>query len=265
MARPLTKSEPNGTLYRRPAAVEAQVHEAILLKLPDLRRRLLVTDRDDPGYLRSECLVHLLRHGRRAGDQALMNAVLPVLLSRCEANLLVTVPDGRMPDATSLRQDVLDELTELLVLDGLGENPAELDFYECRFNKAFRTLRIDAVRRAARRSKEIIAVVALPPSEAKGDPDAYEDAFAHVSDAFKVLPTQEWDAFREPFVNAIEALRPDEREAVILVHILGYKEESEAEDPNEETAATRCNCTGRTIRNRLTRAAAKLARFKEDL
>jgi DNA-directed RNA polymerase specialized sigma24 family protein len=176
---------------------------------------------------------------------------------------LVTVPDGRMPDATSLRQDILDELTELFVLDGLGENPAELDFYECRFNKAFRTLRIDAVRRAARRSKEIIDVAALPPSEAEGEPDAYEDAFARVSDAFKVFPTQEWDAFREPFVNAIEALPPDEREAVILVHVLGYKEESE--DPNEETAATRCNCTGRTIRNRLTRAAGKLARFKEDV
>jgi hypothetical protein len=263
MARPLTKTEPDGTLYRRPAPVEAQVDEAVQLKLPDLRRRLLVTDRNDAAYLRSECLVHLLRHGRRAGNQALMSAVLPVLLSRCEANLLVTVPDGRMPDATSLRQDILDELTELFVLDGLGENPAELDFYECRFNKAFRTLRIDAVRRAARRSKEIIDVAALPPSEAEGEPDAYEDAFARVSDAFKVFPTQEWDAFREPFVNAIEALPPDEREAVILVHVLGYKEESE--DPNEETAATRCNCTGRTIRNRLTRAAGKLARFKEDV
>lgn len=262
MARPLTKTEPDGVLYRRPAAVEAQVDDAVQLKLSDLRRQLLVTDRADPAYLRSECLVHLLRHGRRASDQALISAVLPVLLSRCEANLLVTVPDGRLPDATSLRQEILDEFTELLVLDGLGKNPDELDFYECRFNKAFRTLRIDAVRRAARR-KEIIDMAVLPPSEAKDEPDAYEDAFARVSDAFKVFPTQEWDAFREPFVNAIEALPPEEREAVILVHVLGYKEESE--DPNEETAATRCNCTGRTIRNRLTRAAGKLARFKEDL
>ena len=39
----------------------------------------------------------------------------------------------------------------------------------------------------------------------------------------------------------------------------------ESDDPAEETAATRCDCTGRTIRNRLTRAATKLARFKEDL
>ena len=263
MAQPLTRTEPDGALYRRPAAVEAQIDAVVLLTLPDLRRRLLVTDRDDAAYLCSECLVHLLRRGRWAGDQALMSAVLPVLLSRCETNLLVTVPDGRMPEAASLRQSILDELTELFVLDGLEENPNELDFYECRFNKAFRTLRIDGVRRAGRRSKEIVDVAVLPPSEAKGEPDAYEDAFARVSDAFKVFPTQEWDAFREPFLKAIEALPSDERDAVILVHVLGYKEESE--DRDEETAATRCNCTGRTIRNRLTRAADKLARFKEDL
>ena len=82
---------------------------------------------------------------------------------------------------------------------------------------------------------------------------------SRVSDAFKVFPTQEWDAFREPFLKAIDALPSDERDAVILVHVLGYKEESE--DPEGETAATRCNCD--TIRNRLTRAAGKLARYED--
>jgi len=192
-----------------------------------------------------------------------MSAVLPVLLSRCEANLLATVSDGAMPDAASLRQEILDELTELFVMDGAGDFPDELDFYECRFNKAFRALRIDGVRRDARRRKRTIKVVDLPPLEAESVLDAYEDAFAKVSETFRVLPTQEWDVFREPFVRAIEALPPDEREAVMLVHVFGYKEESE--NPEEETAATRCNCTGRTIRNRLTRAVAKLSRFKEDL
>jgi DNA-directed RNA polymerase specialized sigma24 family protein len=43
---------------------------------------------------------------------------------------------------------------------------------------------------------------------------------------------------------------------------MGYAEE--ADDPATRTAATICGVTGRTIRNRLTRAAAKLSRFKED-
>jgi DNA-directed RNA polymerase specialized sigma24 family protein len=113
------------------------------------------------------------------------------------------------------------------------------------------------------RRRRRVKVVNLPRSEATSEPADYEDAFARVSDAFKVLPTQEWDAVRESLVKAIKALPTDERKAVILVHVLGYKEESE--DPNEETAATHCNCTGRTIRNRLTRAAAKLSRFREDI
>ena len=73
--------------------------------------------------------------------------------------------------------------------------------------------------------------------------------------------TQDGDVFRSELHDAILELPPDERDAVILVHALGYQEESD--DPAEETAATRCDCTGRTIRNRLTRAATKLARFKE--
>jgi hypothetical protein len=262
MARPLTKTKPDGALYVRSSGVEDQIDEAVRLLLPELRRRLLITNRDAPGYLSHECLVHLVRQGRRSDDQRLMNAVLPVLLGRCEANLLVRVPDGEMSDAASLRQEILDELTDLFALDASGDRPDELDFYECKFNRAFRALRIDAVRREARRRRSF-KVVDLPRSEATSEPDAYEDAFARVSDAFKVLPTQEWDAVREPLVKAIEALPPDERKAVILVHVLGYKEESE--DPDEETAATRCNCTGRTIRNRLTRAAAKLSRFREDI
>lgn len=263
MARPLTKTKPDGALYVRPSEVDVQIDEAAQLSLVDLRARLLITDRNDPSHLRSECLVHLVREGRRSGNQALMSAVLPVLLGRCEANLLIKVPDGGMPDATSLRQEILDDLTELFVTDGAGDFPYELDFYECRFNMAFRALRIDGVRRVVRRRKRTIQVVELPPLEVKSMQDTDEDAFARVSEAFRVLPTQEWDVYREPFVQAIEALPPDEREAVMLVHVLGYKEESE--NPEEETAATRCNCTGRTIRNRLTRAAAKLSRFKEDL
>ncbi|MCY4595430.1 MAG: hypothetical protein OXC19_11630 [Bryobacterales bacterium] len=263
MARPLTKTKVGGELYTRPKAVEAQIDEAVRLSRFDLEPRLLITDRNAPGYLRSECLVHLVRRGRRSDDQQLMNSVLPVLLRRCESNLLVKVPDGGIPDAASLRQRILDDLVDLFVTDGTGELPDELDFYECRFNLAFRALRIDAVRRDARRRKHSIPTVELLPSGAASEPDAYEDSFAQMSDAFKTLPTQEWNAMWGPFVEAINALPADERDAVILVHVLGYKVESE--DPEEDTAATRRNCTGRTIRNRLTRAAAKLSRFKEYL
>ena len=113
MARLLSKSKVGGGLYTRPIAVEAQIDEAVCLSRSELQTRLLGADRNAPGYLRSECLVHLVRQGRRSGDQLLMSAVMPVLLGRCEANLLAKVPDGRMPDAASLRQEILEDLTDL--------------------------------------------------------------------------------------------------------------------------------------------------------
>ena len=108
----------------------------------------------------------LFDRGGGSDDQRLMSTVLRILLGRCEANLLVKVPDGGMPDAASLRQQILEDLTDLFVTEGTGDFPDELDFYECRFNRAFRALRIDAVRRDIRRRKREIAVVDLPPSEA---------------------------------------------------------------------------------------------------
>lgn len=263
MARALTKIGPGGTPYVRPPGVEAQIDEAIQLTHRELRSRLLVTDREDTAYLKSECLVHLVRLGLRSGDQSLMNAVLPVLLRRCEVNLLKKIPDDAFRDAPSLRQDILDQLADLFATDGTGPNPDRLDFYECRFNRSLRSLRIDAVRRDVRRSELEGVPVDLPKSVATDGTDTDEDALARVAEAFRILPTQEWGAYREPFLRAIEALPAEEREAVILVHVLGYKEESD--DPETKTAATLCGCRGRTIRNRLTRAATKLSRFKEDL
>ena len=60
----------------------------------------------------------------------------------------------------------------------------------------------------------------------------------------------------QDLLKEINNLPPDEREAVILCHVMGFKVESE--DPEETTAATLCDVTGRTIRNRLSRAAKML-------
>ena len=74
--------------------------------------------------------------------------------------------------------------------------------------------------------------------------------------------TQEWEILRAPLIEAIKKLPREERKAVVLVHVLGYKQESE--DPNEVTAATRCKCTGKTIYNRLKRAEKKLSGFFKE-
>jgi hypothetical protein len=263
MARPLTKKTKDGTVYRRPPEVEAQIDEALRLGTADLLARLAITDRDHPAYLNSECLVHLVREEVRRcrpSGQGFRDEVLRTLLARCETNLLHRVSDDALPGAADVRQEILDALVELFFLEGSNY----LDLYECKFNLAFRTLRIDAVRRVQRRRDNEIPMSELAPPEETGAPDADADVLARISEELGVPPTQETDVFLECLSKAIDDLPADEYMAVTLVLVLGYKEESD--DPDEETAATRCKCTGRTIRNRLKRAVAKLSRFNlEDL
>lgn len=258
MARPLTKCRSNGEVYIRPPTVEAAIDEALMLDSAALKRQLEIADRQKPGYFCSECLVHLIRETVRSGDQTKVNLVLPVLLLRCEANLRAKIPNGALPDAESLREEVLGQFSEMFASDGTGDNPNELDFFEVRFNRAFRTFRIDLVDKEINRLKNVSPLPA--PSV---DDESYDDVLARLSEAMRVPATQERALFLADFWEAINTLPPDECRAVVLCHVMGYKEESK--DPDEVTAATLCNCSGRTIRNRLARAAAKLKRFKEDL
>ena len=259
MVRPLTKRRANGELYTRPPEVETQIDEALNLDLATLSQRLEIINHQTSGYLRSECLVHLIREAMRTGDSDRVDMVLPVLLLRCGTILQKKIPDSGLFDAESLRGEILGQFGEMLAADGADTDPNELDFYECRFNYAFRTFRIDLVDKEINRLKKPSS---LPPPSVGEQEEIDEDALAWLSDAVRIPVTQESNIFLSEIREAIMTLPAEEYQAVVLCHIMGYKIESQ--DSNEETAATRCNCSGRTIRNRLARAAAKLVRFKED-
>ena len=251
MVRPLTKRTGSGDRYTRPPNIEAVIDAALALDWPALHQRTCVRDRRSPDYLPSECLVHLIRKAHWDRHETIRDQLLAILLGRCEATLAATLPDGRVPNAAYVRDEALGRLGELFAEDGTGENPDELDYFEVRFNAAFAALRTDLVRaevRALRRSS----------------PAPDDEAIARRPDAVLHSPaTLESGVFLNQLFHAIQTLPPEERDAVILCHIMGYAEE--ADDPAQRTAATICGVTGRTIRNRLTRAAAKLSRFKEDL
>lgn len=266
MARPLTRTRKDGTPYTREAAVEAQIDEVLALTPEALQGRLLITQPQDPAYLRSETLVHLMRHGmrehRRSRDQRLVNAVLPVLSGRCERTVRVKVSGLGIGDPASLRQEILNGLSELFVRDGSAQQRDRLDYYECKFNHAFRTWYLDARRREALWHERHVDLIDEPPEESE-DPRGADPMLIAVTLALRTPPTQEDDVQREEILKAVEALPSKERAAFTLVHIMGYKIDSN--DPGEVTAATRCHCDGRTIRNRLQRAAARLRSVLGDL
>lgn len=255
MVQPLTKRDKTGKIYARPPIIEASIDVALAQDVATLRARALVKDRASPEYLPSECLVHLIRDAIRRDEPAVYNTLTPILLSRCEVTLRSKLPDSSVPNAAALRDDVLSEIGELLASEGAGAVNDELDYFECRFNHAFRALRIDMIRKEARRAKRTV-----PISTNSSEIDI--DVFNQLSDAVRAPETAEQQLWYRELLKAIEALSADDCKAVFLCRVLGYEEESD--DPTKTTAATICGVTGRTIRNRLHRAAALLSKFNQE-
>jgi hypothetical protein len=250
MAQPLTKLKKSGERYARPPSVEANVDGALREDADGIRRRLLVTDAKDADYLKSECLVHLARELTRRGEIKLRNAVVMALFVRCEAILKSKIDPSRVPNAKELRETILQEFALLLAGDGADENPDELDFFECRFNAAFRTFRIDIMRSTKRADSH-----APLPTDAR---DTEEEVRTN-----RDVPScraEQGDGLARAAL--LDRLPPKVREAVILCHEMGYDEESE--DPNKITAATLCKVSGRTIRERLKKAREILSQANED-
>ncbi len=248
MARPLSKVHRNGTPYTRPAEIEADLDVA-LAQSPAVIAQRAALGPSSPGYLRSEVLLHLIRDARRRNDRV-VNELVPLLLRRCVFKLKSKTDDGHVID------EVLGRLAEMIASDGHGPNPNQLDFFEVRFNQAFKALRLGIQLREKSRQEGVDL-----PSEPVAQP-GFDDKTKTQSSSDGSLAEGETSARREQLLAAIRTLPDDVREAVTLVRCLGYKIEST--DPNEATAATRCGVTGRTIRNRLAEAARLLKDFKEE-
>jgi DNA-directed RNA polymerase specialized sigma24 family protein len=91
-----------------------------------------------------------------------------------------------------------------------------------------------------------------------------DEAIARLPEAALRNPASQADrVFLRQVSKVINELPPDQRQAVILVRVMGY--EAESDDPTKVTAATRSGVSGRTIRKRLRQAGGVLKRYKEEL
>jgi hypothetical protein len=178
MARPLLQRNGEGVLSR-PPGIETKIDAALGQDWATLSKRAREIHPRSANFLPSECLVHLIRHALRRGDDRTARVLMPQLLNRAEANLLRTVPETRMRDAESVRQDILSSLMQMFMDDGTEDHEDELDFYECKFNRALRLLRIDHVRSALSKRKHLTD---LPEaSNEEGEPVAEDEMLTRLS------------------------------------------------------------------------------------
>jgi hypothetical protein len=260
MVRELKKRNKDGVLYKRPEAIESLIEVALQQDLERLHRRAWLTERQGGEFLPMECLVHLIRDALRRGERSLFDALLRPLLARAEQMLKAKIPDTGLPNAADIRENILSDFSFLFVEDCHDEQKNELDYFECRFNSAFACFRIDFLRRESTRSKNLEQ---FPANDEGAGVDSDERSVKSQEVEWSVPATQVQTIFGKERLKAIVGLPEEERKVVILCGVLGFKEESE--DPTIVTAATLCGVTGRTIRNRLKRAAAKLSNFREDV
>jgi len=260
MVRALTNRNSEGELYVRPQKVEQAIQNATKQSLAQIKKRAAVLDKKSAAFLPSECIVHLIRKANRENDTRTVNVLFPVLLSRCERNLKSAVLES-LPNAIDVREEILFKLCDLFAKDSIGENIEELDYYECKFNRAFRSIRIMAVRKHSAQKRGGTSKIETLP-DLSTDQSSNKDAdilFSKLTD----LANQEDRVFLSQVRKVIQDMPPDEQRALILCHVLGYKIESI--DPKERTAASICEVTGKTIRNRLAKAKEKLMHLHKEL
>jgi hypothetical protein len=193
----------------------------------------------------------------RSENEQLRDAVLPVLLGRAAAILEVKVRN-RLPNSTEIRFQALSDLSELLAEDACDPSLNVLDMYECRFAYAFRALRVNAIRselREINRAKEVPQDEDLIVIVSRAE---YDTQLAPIVALFSEPSTPTNETFKAQLLEAIYKLPADQCDAVLLVYFMGLEEESD--NPEKVTAATTCKCEGRTIRNRLKRAAVALSK-----
>jgi hypothetical protein len=225
MARPLLKKNERGGLTR-PPGIEVKIDAALTQDWATLSRRARVTDPQSPDFLPSECLVHLIRDAIRRGEERIASVLMPQLVKRAEANLLRTVPDSRMPDAEAVRQEILSSLALMFTEDGSEGHEDELDFYECKFLRSLRFLRIDHVRAEISRRKELTD---LPEAgNDQGEPTLDDEMLARLSRMASIGPSQEDHAYLPEVIKALDKLPPDQKRAVVLRRIIGHTEEQTA-------------------------------------
>jgi hypothetical protein len=146
----------------------------------------------------------------------------------------------RLRYAADARNEIIDQLMDLIAIDGSPEDKNRLDYFEVNFDHGFKTLRINVVREHRARAKN--ETPAADPAADVADQTADETVL-----------TEDRIASLE---HNLETLPLRERTAIALHYLQGF--DIESQDPTKTTVATLMKVSGRTVRTILARAKQNL-------
>jgi hypothetical protein len=253
MAMPLRKRRLSGELYERDPKVEALIAELAVLPRDGLIAQATITNRSNPRYIPSECLVHFIRASRSDNNEAWFERLYRILMER----VLRSLPraesfDGKTESLTrgTVRDKVYSGFVELLSTDRAAYVD-KLDYFEVRFDGAVASLRRDAQEQAWR-------------EENRSRPLEYDEESAELSPVvesaagtYDPFASSDFDdlAYRLRLDAAIDALPPEQRR---IIHMLRQGFPIDSKEPDVMTIAKALNRSEKTIRTYRDKAFAAL-------
>ncbi len=216
------------------------------MPLAELLERCTVQQRDDPTYVPSECLLHLVR-SCRAGSSSYFEQLYRILAER----VLRRLPkgEGRLGDILA-REDTFGQFAELLAKDhhSYAEN---LDYFEIRFDQALMRLRIGAERQVRRDENR------STPLDAGQEANALSAEVERAAGSFDPFAAPEADAayYRSSLDAAIDSLPRMQRR---IVEMLRQGIPIDSKDPDTVTVAKALGKCEKTIRTHRDKAYAAL-------
>lgn len=237
MAKQLTRINQDGAVWVRPPAVEANIESALNQPIDVIRKRLQVVVHTNADYLKSECIVHLVRRAIEDGEEERLGVLHEALLRRIEWTLR---RQSSGLDRDTARQRISEVISAFNYV--LAGGTSDLDLYEAVFNKMFRFLYSPILWPKSAFYSESLEVLEQIEDPITSDHEALDLAI--------------------DFAAAVKTFTSAERKAYLYIEEMGYQAESK--DTSKVTAATLCGVSGRTIRTWQKQYKAKLAEFSGD-
>lgn len=249
MVEPLRKvNRKTAVLYERPPEIELATAALIGLRGSELVRRAGITSQSDADYLRSECIVYLIRQRRLDHDPHAFQSLFKLLRQR----MIRALPrpewgegsiSGRLQD---IQDHVLNRFNKYLCDDRV-DYCTKLDYFECRFNDAIAKLLLTAKRDIRRRQ---------PMMEGLTDDSESLVPTAEVEEAFAKLAGTSEEEIRERDcrLRALAVINhlPDDQRRVMEMLLNDMPMFSQ--DPDVVTIASTLRIAERTVRYRRDRA-----------